>query len=115
MKRINLRDYYPFYTSDFFIEVTDEIAALLIQFKREEHADHERRRVHRAYYSLELMMVSKGMLSCWCCPQRKSIAGNSVSRNCMQPSAVYPKNRQSEFMPIFSWVSARRRLPGSKA
>lgn len=37
MKRINLRDYYPFYTSDFFIEVTDEIAAILIQFKREEH------------------------------------------------------------------------------
>ena len=53
MKRINLRDYYPFYTSDFFIEVTDEIAALLIQFKREEHAEHERRRAHKAYYSLD--------------------------------------------------------------
>lgn len=53
MKRINLRDYYPFYTSDFLIEVTDEIAALFIQFKREEHAEHERRRAHKAYYSLD--------------------------------------------------------------
>jgi hypothetical protein len=26
MKRINLRDYYPSYTSDFFLEVADEIA-----------------------------------------------------------------------------------------
>ncbi|MBE6061872.1 MAG: sigma-70 family RNA polymerase sigma factor [Clostridium sulfidigenes] len=53
MKRINLRDYYPLYTSDFFIEVTDEITDLLIQFRREEHAEHERRRAHKAYYSLD--------------------------------------------------------------
>lgn len=60
MKRINLRDYYPFYTSDFFIEVEDEIAASLIQFKREEHAEHERRRVHKAYYSLDAGDGRKG-------------------------------------------------------
>ena len=29
MKIINLRDYYPFYQSDFFIDVSDEIAELL--------------------------------------------------------------------------------------
>lgn len=53
MIRINLRDYYPFYKSDFFVEVTDEIAELFKQFRRNEHADYERRRVHRAYYSLD--------------------------------------------------------------
>jgi|SRR5665648_42928 len=53
MKRINLRDYYPFYHSDFFVEVTDEIVEQLEQFNRKEHADFERRRVHRAYYSLD--------------------------------------------------------------
>ncbi|MFZ5967596.1 MAG: RNA polymerase sigma factor [Bacillota bacterium] len=53
MKIINLRDYYPFYQSDFFVEVPDEIVELLTQFNRKEHADFERRRVHKAYYSLD--------------------------------------------------------------
>ena len=29
MKTINLRDYYPFYHNDLFIEVSDEVAAAL--------------------------------------------------------------------------------------
>ena len=29
MKTINLRDYYPFYNNDMFIEVSDEVAAAL--------------------------------------------------------------------------------------
>ena len=45
MIRINLRDYYPFYKSDFFVEVTNEIFTLLKQLSRKEHADFERRRV----------------------------------------------------------------------
>jgi len=52
MKIINLRDYYPFYQSDFFIEVPDEIAELFRQLKQKEHADFERRRIYNAYYSL---------------------------------------------------------------
>jgi hypothetical protein len=28
MIRINLRDYYPFYKSDFFVEVTNDISGL---------------------------------------------------------------------------------------
>lgn len=53
MKTINLRDYYPFYQSDFYVEIADEIVALLIQFKKEDHANHERVRVWRAYYSMD--------------------------------------------------------------
>lgn len=52
MKRINLRDLYPFYKSDIFVEVPDEVAELFKQINRKEHADFERRRVHKAYYSL---------------------------------------------------------------
>lgn len=29
MKKINLRDYYPFYKKDFFIEVDNQIAEIL--------------------------------------------------------------------------------------
>lgn len=53
MKRINLKEYYPFYQSDYFIEVSDEIAKQFRQFNRKEHADFERRRVYKAYYSLD--------------------------------------------------------------
>ncbi|KJS20001.1 MAG: RNA polymerase sigma24 factor [Clostridiaceae bacterium BRH_c20a] len=53
MKKINLRDYYAFYQSDYFVEVADQIVELFKQFCRKEHADFERRRVHKAYYSLD--------------------------------------------------------------
>ena len=53
MKKINLRDLYPFYKSDFFIEITDEIADLIKQIDREEHARYERVRLYKAYYSLD--------------------------------------------------------------
>ncbi|CUQ64526.1 Uncharacterised protein [[Ruminococcus] torques] len=38
MKKINLRDYYPYYTQDMIVEVPDEVALLLreytVQWKR---------------------------------------------------------------------------------
>ena len=33
MKEINLRDYYPFYTQDMIVEVPDEVADLLREYK----------------------------------------------------------------------------------
>ena len=38
MKEINLRDYYPFYTSDVIVEVPDEVADLLRESKLAEAA-----------------------------------------------------------------------------
>lgn len=54
MKIINLRNYYPSYLSDFYVEVTDDIIQLLKQLNQKDHADYERRRIHRAYYSLDI-------------------------------------------------------------
>lgn len=53
MIRINLRNYYNFYKYDFFIEVSEDIAELLKLFERKDHADYERERVHKAFYSLD--------------------------------------------------------------
>ncbi len=53
MKRINLREHYPFYNNDFFMEVSDKLADLMRLLNRKEHADYEYRRFHRAYYSLD--------------------------------------------------------------
>lgn len=32
MKKINLRDYYPYYTQDMIVEVPDEVALLLREY-----------------------------------------------------------------------------------
>jgi hypothetical protein len=50
---INLRDYYPFYTSDCFMEVSDEVAEMFKEFDRKEAAYRLRTYRHKAYYSLD--------------------------------------------------------------
>ena len=40
MAIINLRDYYPFYTSDCFMEVSEEVAEMFKEFDRKEAAYH---------------------------------------------------------------------------
>lgn len=51
MKRINLRDYYPFYQSDLSVEVSDEIELSLKRFDLIENAYQLRTYRHKAYYS----------------------------------------------------------------
>lgn len=53
MKKINLRDYYPFYTTDVIVEVPDEVADLLREYALLEEAYRIRTYRYRAYYSLD--------------------------------------------------------------
>ena len=53
IKIINLRDIYPHYTQDCFVEVTDEVADLFSEFDRKEAAYRLRTYRHKAYYSLD--------------------------------------------------------------
>lgn len=54
MQTINLRDYYPsIYTSDYFIEVPDEVEDIFITSKRNEAAYHSRKYYNKAQYSLD--------------------------------------------------------------
>lgn len=53
MKVINLRKYYSYYESNFFLEVADEIAFCLEEAKRRDHAYQMRRQRYKAYYSLD--------------------------------------------------------------
>lgn len=50
---INLRDFYPYYTCDALVEVSDEIGAVLLESKREEKNYWNRLGYHKAYYSLD--------------------------------------------------------------
>ena len=63
MKTVNLKDIYPaIYTTDFFCQVSDSVAEFLQQERRDNHAYNERRRVHKAYYSLSTIPESKLIL-----------------------------------------------------
>lgn len=53
MKTINLRDYYPFYHNDLFIEVSDEVAAALQEAERQERNYLRRVVYNKAFYSLD--------------------------------------------------------------
>jgi len=53
MKTINLRDYYPWYTKDEFVEVSDEVAETMITAEREENNYMRRVFYNKAHYSLD--------------------------------------------------------------
>ena len=53
MTTINLRTYYPFYTQDEFVEVSDELAAEMEQWERSERSLRRKKYLYRAQYSLD--------------------------------------------------------------
>ena len=53
MKIINLRDYYPFYNTDVFLEVSDEVASFLEDEKRLQINYAQYIRDNKAFYSLD--------------------------------------------------------------
>ncbi len=53
MAKINLRELYPFYEKDSYIEIPDELAGLLASFERAEASYERKVRRHKAFYSLD--------------------------------------------------------------
>lgn len=53
MAKINLKDYYYWYTQDEFIEVSDEVEKALLEDKRYERAYRRRTFYNDAHYSLD--------------------------------------------------------------
>ena len=53
MKKINLRDYYPYYTQDMIVEVPDEVADILREYKLAGAAYFFGTNRHKAYFSLD--------------------------------------------------------------
>lgn len=53
MKKIRLKDEYPWYPDDVYIEVSEEVAEAFLGFARSEKAQREKIRYHRAFYSLD--------------------------------------------------------------
>lgn len=53
MAKINLRDFYPFYNTDLFVEIPDEVEAALLEAERLERNYIRRRFYNKAHYSLD--------------------------------------------------------------
>ncbi len=53
MAKINLRDFCPFYNTDLFIEIPDEVEAALLEAERLERNFIRRRFYNKAHYSLD--------------------------------------------------------------
>lgn len=53
MAKINLRDFYPFYHNDLFVEVPDEVAEALAEAERLERNYIRRVYWNKAYFSLD--------------------------------------------------------------
>lgn len=63
MREINLRDYYPHYTTDKFVEVPDEVLVILEDFRRQEESYQRSLRRYKAFYSLDADNgIEKGIL-----------------------------------------------------
>ena len=100
MKIINLRDIYPHYTQDCFVEVTDEVADLFSEFDHKEAAYRLRTYRHKAYYSLdrndgiehEALFVALSPHELY---ERKGLC-----RNSMPPFPVCRISRRNVFTPI---------------
>jgi RNA polymerase sigma-70 factor, ECF subfamily len=53
MKRINLRDMYPFFKTDVWVDIDEEVAHEIHRFDLKENAYKLKTYRHRAYYSLD--------------------------------------------------------------
>ena len=54
MPLVNLRNFYPFYKSDCWQEVPQDVLDVLMAYKRAEHAYQVKVYRHKAYYSLDV-------------------------------------------------------------
>ena len=68
MTTINLRELYPWYTEDTFIEVSDEVAAFLEEDKRLQINYAQYIRDNKAFYSLDALLSRM-----YCATTRRSI------------------------------------------
>lgn len=96
MKKINLKDYYPFYDEDYYIEVSDRLEAFLRAYEQKEKAYQEKTRYHKAYYSIE----------------RDEGVGNSMRYVSLSPEEIYERKltRQELYslLNMLSEVQAKR-------
>ena len=121
MKTINLRKYYyPYYTEDVFVEVSDEVWEAMRQAEREMY-NYDRRKVyHRAYYSLDAYSWTENYaLEHGRSPEEILMEQEERTARFRLAAALPealapapPPHRAAALWPIISPVLTRRKSPG---
>ena len=102
MKKINLRDYYPYYTQDMIVEVPDEVADILREYKLAEAAYFLRTYRHKAYFSLDydINVEHEAMLSMLCLVRLKYLKNLWTPWTTSLPDTVQWKRMQKHWHRI---------------
>lgn len=82
MVKVNLHAFYPFYDQDCLIGVSDEVAAALQFFERQEASYQRRTRRYKAYYSLDREVVLKRTPLFCPYPQRRFMSRRQQENDC---------------------------------
>lgn len=109
MKKINLRDYYPYYTQDMIVEVPDEVALLLREYMLLEEAYRIRTYRYKAFYSLdrdegierEILQKPLNPAEIWEQRQMTELIYKGLSK-------LPVKQRQRIYAHFFSWHEQSR-------
>ena len=109
MKKINLRDYYPYYTQDMIVEVPDEVALLLREYMLLEEAYRIRTYRYKAFYSLdrdegierEILQKPLNPAEIWEQRQMTELIYKGLSK-------LPVKQRQRIYAHVFSWHEQSR-------
>ncbi|MFR1478271.1 MAG: sigma-70 family RNA polymerase sigma factor [Hydrogeniiclostridium mannosilyticum] len=100
MKKINLRDYYPFYTTDTIVEVPDEVADLLHEYKLNEAA-YILRTGTKAYFRWTMMPMSSDALVIVLTPA--DILEREENARLYQARLFAGETAESGLCALFSW------------
>lgn len=99
MTKINLREFYPWYKVDTYVDVPDEVAEELQAGRRAEHAQKSKIAYHKAYYSLD---CDDGI-------------EHSVCRMEPSPEALLLQQEQTEALcQALNTLSEKQGLPGGR-
>lgn len=115
MKKVNLRDYYPFYVQNVLVELPDEIVAAMKSYKQEE-ATHRRRMRRNKVYSLdygglENKKLIEALSPCELCEQKElyqklhAIISNLPEKQGRRIYAYFFKNMSMNDIAHFEGVS----------
>ena len=101
MKKINLRELYPdVYTTDFLVDVTEEVMETIRAAERAEAAYERKMYRYKAQYSLARMALKMR-----CCQPKtpEMLEEKQLQEQVYSAVMNLPENRQRGFMPDITW------------
>lgn len=104
MKRMNLRDMYPFLKTDVWVDLDEEVAQVIRRFDLNENAYRLRTYRHRAYYSLDRNDGIEHDALFFSISPEEYYERKLTNQQLYAAMCELPENRSGASMPTSSWV-----------